>query len=93
MFQSDLVWGMGNVSAAFADSVRRGEAGSAFQIHFVDALVALGDHWGEGQYTRGARPGRQPLGVAFELTKGEAPADRVPPQGARMAQTYFSTGP
>ncbi len=56
-------------------------------------LAAIGDHWGEGQYTRGARPGRKPLGVAFELTKGETPADRVPPQGARTAQAYFATGP
>src|SRR5262245_10535535 len=29
-------------------------------------LVAVGDHWGEGQYTRRARPGRKPFGVAFE---------------------------
>src|SRR5262249_54385847 len=30
-------------------------------------LVALGGHWGQGTYTRGARPGRTPLGIAFEL--------------------------
>src|SRR5262249_7826959 len=45
-------------------------------------LVAVGEHWGEGRYTPGARPGRKPLGVAFELA-GDSPADRVPPQAAR----------
>jgi hypothetical protein len=52
--------------------------------------VALGDHWGEGTYTRGARPGRAPLGVAFELARGDAPADRVPPQGSRMLRGYLN---
>jgi hypothetical protein len=52
-------------------------------------VVAIGDHWGEGTYTRGARPGRQPLGVAFELSRGDHPADKVPPQGAREVAEYF----
>ncbi|MCI0456204.1 MAG: hypothetical protein L0Z62_04385 [Gemmataceae bacterium] len=52
-------------------------------------LVALGEHWGEGSFTRGARPGRTPLGVAFELTRGETAADRVAPQGARWMQGYL----
>jgi hypothetical protein len=51
-------------------------------------LVALGDHWGQGPYTRGARPGRSPLGVVFELSDGSSPADRVPPQAAREWQGY-----
>ena len=51
-------------------------------------LVAFGDHWGSGPYTGGARPGRAPLGVAFELSRGEAPADRVPPQAAREWNAY-----
>ncbi len=55
-------------------------------------LVAIGDHWGEGAYTRGARPGRTPLGVAFELAKGDSPADRVPPQAAREIGEYFGVG-
>lgn len=50
--------------------------------------VALGEHWGEGPYTRGARPGRTPLGVAFELSTG-APSDRVPPQGSRALRGYL----
>jgi hypothetical protein len=52
-------------------------------------VVALGDHWGEGGYTGGARPGRQPLGIAFELAEGKAAADLVPPQAARQIDAYF----
>jgi hypothetical protein len=51
-------------------------------------LVAVGDHWGESALTRRARPGRTPLGVAFELSRGD-PADRVPPQGARWLPGYL----
>jgi hypothetical protein len=51
-------------------------------------LVAVGEHWGEGRYTPGARPGRKPLGVAFELA-GDRPADRVPPQAARDYADYM----
>jgi hypothetical protein len=52
-------------------------------------VVAVGDHWGEGTYTRGARPGRTPLGIAFELASGDDPADRVPPQGSRYMRGYL----
>ena len=52
-------------------------------------MVALGEHWGESHFTRGARPGRTPFGVAFELAKGDAPGDLVPPQAAREAPAYF----
>jgi hypothetical protein len=52
-------------------------------------IVAVGDHWGEGQYTRGARPGRQPLGVVFELASGKAATDLVPPQAAREIDRYL----
>jgi hypothetical protein len=51
-------------------------------------LVAFGDHWGQGPYTGGARPGRMPLGVAFALSRGDTAADRVPPQAAREWQRY-----
>jgi hypothetical protein len=51
-------------------------------------VVAVGEHWGEGPFTRGARPGRTPLGVAFELA-GNSAADRVPPQAARWMQGYL----
>jgi hypothetical protein len=55
-------------------------------------VVALGEHWGEGTFTRGARPGRRPLGVAFELARGDKPGDAVPPQAAREQQEYFGAG-
>ena len=52
-------------------------------------VVALGEHWGEGTYTRNARPGRSALGVAFELAKGDSATDLVPPQGSRELNVYF----
>ena len=52
-------------------------------------VVALGDHWGAGPFTKGARPGRTPLGVALELADPEKAADRVPPQAARESNAYF----
>jgi hypothetical protein len=55
-------------------------------------LVALGEHWGEGTFTRGARKGKQPFGVAFELARGDRPGDAVPPQGAREEREYFNPG-
>jgi hypothetical protein len=51
-------------------------------------IVAIGEHWGEGTFTGGARPGRQPLAIAFELA-GNNPVDRVPPQAARQIGEYF----
>jgi hypothetical protein len=54
-------------------------------------IVAVGEHWGEGSFTRDARPGKTPLGICFELSRGEQPADRVPPQAAREV-TYLRTG-
>jgi hypothetical protein len=55
-------------------------------------LLAIGEHWGEGRYTRGARPGRTPFGVAFDLVAPDHPADRVAPQGMREQAAYLSTG-
>lgn len=46
-------------------------------------LLAKGEFWGEGNFTKGAPKGRFPLAVAFRLTDGESEADKVPPQGAR----------
>ena len=53
-------------------------------------MVSVGDHWGVGAHTRrDARPGRAPLGIAFELSTGDSPADRVAPQAAREVREYF----
>ncbi len=51
-------------------------------------VVASGEHWGEGAFTRGARPGRTPLGVSFELAAADAPG-LVPPQAARETGVYI----
>jgi hypothetical protein len=55
------------------------------------SLVALGDHWGRGQFTGNARPGHTLLGHAFELAQGDAAEDRIPPQAARQLNDYLST--
>jgi hypothetical protein len=52
-------------------------------------IVAVGDHWGEGEYTPGARPGRKPLGIFLEWARGDRPGDRVPPQSARDWEEYM----
>lgn len=46
-------------------------------------LVAMGQFWGEGPYTRGAPKGKFPLAIAFTLADNTDVADRVPPQGSR----------
>jgi hypothetical protein len=55
-------------------------------------MLVIGDHWGEGEYTPGARAGRMPLGIVFELTKGDRPADLVVPQAARDWDDYIGKG-
>jgi hypothetical protein len=45
-------------------------------------IVAVGDCWGgDWEGGRFARPGRAPLGIAFELARGDSAADFVPPKG------------
>jgi hypothetical protein len=56
------------------------------------SVVSVGDHWGRGAFTRNARPGRAPLGHVFELVRGNAPEDRIPPQAARQIDAYLGTG-
>jgi hypothetical protein len=46
-------------------------------------MVALGEFWGEGSFTRGAPEGRFPLAISFTLADGTDVADRIPPQGSR----------
>jgi hypothetical protein len=52
-------------------------------------IAVLGDHWGAGTYTAGAREGRKPLGIFFELSAGKTAAERVPPQWAREWGAYM----
>jgi hypothetical protein len=51
--------------------------------------IAVGEHWGETNLTKGARPGRSLLGIAFELNRGDSPANPVAPQGARNIEEYL----
>ncbi len=46
-------------------------------------VVAKGEFWGEGTYTRNAPKGRFPLAIAFTLANGKDAADTIPPQGSR----------
>lgn len=51
-------------------------------------VVARGEFWGEGTYTKGAPPGRFTLAVALRIA-GEGEASKVPPQGARDLAEYM----
>ena len=46
-------------------------------------IVAKGDFWGNGPYTKGAPKGKFPLGISFRLADGSDVADGIPPQGSR----------
>lgn len=46
-------------------------------------MVAHGEFWGEGTYTRNAPKGRFPLAISFTLADGSDIGDAVPPQGSR----------
>ena len=46
-------------------------------------VVAKGQFWGQGRYTRGAPEGKFTLAVALRLADGSDVADRIPPQGSR----------
>ena len=46
-------------------------------------IVALGDCWGDGPYTRGAPKGKFPLAISFTLADGTDIADGIPPQGCK----------
>ena len=52
-------------------------------------LLAQGKHWGEGRYTRGARPGKTPLGIYLQFIATPKPADLIPPQAIHWPQGYW----
>ena len=54
-------------------------------------VVALGDYFGRLGLGTGAasRVGLQPIGFAFDLIKGDRPADRLPPGRVRTSASYF----
>lgn len=52
-------------------------------------VVLIADCWGAlNRHNPVSRPGRNPVGFAFELGTGEE-VDRVPPQGARLLEDYL----
>ena len=57
-------------------------------------FVSIGDWWGgEREQGRFARPGKTPLGIAFELAQGDRASDLVPPKGQpfkELAKNYFA---
>lgn len=61
-------------------------------------IIAPGEVWGRWGDANGKsqtieRPGRSPLGFAFELAKGDSPTDRLPPAGhggRAMRAGYFA---
>jgi hypothetical protein len=63
-------------------------------------LIALGDVWGRWGDANGKsmtieRPGRSPIGFAFELARDDSPTDRIPPAGngsRALKNGYFDTG-
>jgi len=53
-------------------------------------LVAKGQFWGEGTFTRNAPKGKFPFAVALRLAASDCAACQVPPQAARLgAQDYL----
>ena len=61
----------------------RGHVTSNNEVVTDFELVALGEFFGEGGYTRNAPKGRFPFVVTFQLADGTDIADAVAPQGAR----------
>lgn len=46
-------------------------------------LVAKGEFWGNGTYTRKGPEGKFPIAMTFRLADGTDPADKVAPQGTK----------
>jgi hypothetical protein len=63
-------------------------------------VVAPGEVWGRWGDANGKsmtieRPGRSPIGFAFELARSDSPTDRIPPAGngsRALRNGYFATG-
>ena len=56
----------------------------------VFECLVLGEHWGEGPWTRGARPGRSPLGQVLKLSPATSGHDQIPPQSIRSSSAYWA---
>ena len=52
-------------------------------------MVVVGDHWGHSEFTGGSRPGKAPLGIAFQLGDLTKSEDRIRPQASHWLQGYW----
>jgi hypothetical protein len=52
-------------------------------------LVAKGQFWGEGTFTRNAPPGKFPFAVSFRLAAEDCATTRIPPQAARLGADEY----
>ncbi len=52
-------------------------------------LAGVGKHWGEAEFTKGARPGKTLLGFAFTLADPTKPGEGIPPQGTKDQGAYW----
>jgi len=79
----------GNVSLARANNSSGYEANLLGQVAFTDGklsrfdLVAVGDYWGGGRFTRKPPEGKFPVGVSFRIPAQPSPFDLIPPQGTK----------
>jgi hypothetical protein len=95
----DLRLSGGTLEGPFA--IQNGSGTSGFEgdvLGFVKAekgkvvrfdVVAKGQYWGATGFSTEPPKGRFPFAVAFTLTDAKAPADRLPPQGARDWGDYI----
>jgi hypothetical protein len=78
-----------------ADGLRGFEGRANGRIEFQEGklkaweMVVLGDHWGEGTYTPGARKGRSPIGFSLSLIEKPGPADSIAPQFSHFLKGYW----
>ena len=53
-------------------------------------FLVIGEHWGGVPWTRGARPGRSPLGQVLKLSPAISGHDQIPPQSIRSSSAYWA---
>jgi len=79
----------GNGARGYQASIRGHVEVKAGQVVRLD-LVAKGEFWGDGPYTKNGPKGKFPLVITFTLADGTEAADLVPPQGSRgWVNGYF----
>ena len=97
--QLELTIADGQIRGSVHLETRRGDRGYQAQvlgiIEVKDGqiarldLVAKGQFWGEGTFTRNSPKGKFPFAVGFRLAASDCAACRVPPQAARLGATEY----